>query len=69
MDPILILLEIAFFVILYEMYSGEIISNRRERTHPINRKISPAKFWLNIGIQLVIWVVLVLYQLGMFTVG
>jgi len=69
MDPILILLGIAFLVILYEIYSGETISNRRERARSINRKNAPVKYWLNIGVQLVIWVALVLYQLGMLPIG
>jgi len=55
MDPILIVLGIALLVILYEIYGGEIISSMKCGVRKINRKTQPAKYWLNIGMQLVIW--------------
>jgi len=64
MDPILIALGIAFLVILYEIYDGEIMSSMKYGVRKTNRKTEPVKYWLNIGIQLVIWTVLVLFQLG-----
>jgi len=64
MDPILIVLGIALLVILYEIYGGEIISSMKYGVRKINRKTQPAKYWLNIGVQLVIWTLFVLFQLG-----
>ena len=69
MDPILIVLGIAFLVILYEIYSGEIMSSMKYGVRKTNRKTAPVKYWLNIGIQLVIWIALVLFQLGMLPIG
>ena len=68
MDPILIVLGIAFLVILYQIYSGEIMSSMKYGVRKTNRKTEPVKFWLNIGIQLVVWVGLVLFQLGMLPI-
>ena len=64
MDPILIILGIAFLVILYQIYDGEIMSSMKYGVRKTNRKTEPMKYWLNIGIQMVIWVLLVLFQLG-----
>ena len=68
MDPILILLGISFLVILYEIYDGEILSSMKYGVRKIDRKSQPVKYWLNIGVQLVIWTALLLYQLGMFPI-
>lgn len=65
MDIMFIVLIIPFFVIIYEIYEGEIISRRRYGGDKISRKMQPARFWFNIGLQFVIVTTLVvLYQLG-----
>jgi hypothetical protein len=73
MDPILIVFGLAFLVILYEIYSGEIlssiISSKRERKRSIVRKTSPVEYWVNIGVHLLIWAVLVLFQMGILSIG
>ena len=68
MDPILIALGVAFLVILYEIYDGEIISSMKYGACKTNRKTAPVKYWLNVGVQLAIWIALVLYQLGMLPI-
>ena len=64
MDPILIILGIAFLVILYQIYDGEIMSSMKYGVRKTNRKTEPVKYWLNIGIQMVIWALLIQFQLG-----
>jgi hypothetical protein len=68
MNPILILWGLAFLFILYEIYSGEIpssiVSSKREKKRSIVRKTSPVEFWINIGVHLTIWIVLVILSLG-----
>jgi len=65
MDIIMVvLLGIAFLVILYQIYDGEIMSSMKYGVRKTNRKTEPVKFWVNIVIQLVIWSALMLYQLG-----
>ncbi len=66
MNPILIVLGIAFFVILYQIYDGEIMSSIRHGDHRTSRKTEPVKFWVNIAVQFIIWTLLFLYQLGVF---
>jgi len=68
MDPILIVLGLAFLVILYQIYDGEIMSSMKYGVKKVNRKTEPVKYWANIGVQLVVWVALVLFQLGLLPI-
>ncbi len=51
MDPILVVLGIAGLVIVYQIYSGEIMSSMKYGVHKTNRKTEPVKFWLNMLVQ------------------
>ena len=64
MNWMLILLGLVFLIIVVQIYEGEILSSMKYGVRKTNRKTQPVKFWINIALQLIIWAVLVLYQLG-----
>ena len=65
MNIYVILIGIAYLVVLYEIWSGETISNRRSHARSVSRKAEPVKFWLNIAVHLIILTVLMIYNLGL----